>query len=304
MQNETVSPNGVYISGTFNNWNYAQNFMTLSSGTIYETSMIMDEGTYMEFKYANGFTVNQAETVPGACSLNGNRYFTVPAHDTVLTAYCFSSCNACGTVAHYSHVTFRVDMITQNISPNGVHIAGTFQGWNTSSTPMVNTVDSVFSFTDSLLTGTSVQYRFVNGNSDAGYETVPFSCSLNGNRTLLVPAEDIIIQLVCFSACDTCILTGSGELTNKDFSLSQNFPNPVSGNTNISYTIGQAGLLKLALYSPMGQLVSVLMDGACEPGSFSLPINTSGLPAGIYFYQMTYTGQTGAIIKSKKMIVK
>jgi hypothetical protein len=46
------------------------------------------------------------------------------------------------------------------------------------------------------------------------------------------------------------------------------------------------------------------MDGACEPGSFSLPINTSGLPAGIYFYQMTYTGQTGAIIKSKKMIVK
>ncbi len=302
MQNETISPDGVHVSGTFNNWNYAQNPMT-PNGTIYETSMTMDEGTYMEFRYANGISAAQAETVPGACALNGNRYFTVPAHDTVMTSYCFGSCTPCGTVAHYSHVTFKVDMITQNISPNGVHIAGTFQGWNPGSTPMVNTVDSVFSYTDSLLTGTSVQYKFINGNSDAGYETVPFSCAVNGSRTLLVPANDTIIRLVCFSACDTCILTGSGEPMQDDFSLSQNFPNPSTGVTNIRYKIGQPGFLKLALFNTMGQLVSVLMNEPCEPGSFNQPLNTNGLSTGIYYYQMTWTGQTGATIKSKTMIV-
>ena len=35
-------------------------------------------------------------------------------------------------------VTFRVDMQYQNVSPNGVHLAGSMQGWSTSSTPLSN----------------------------------------------------------------------------------------------------------------------------------------------------------------------
>jgi hypothetical protein len=305
MQNETVSPDGVHVSGTFNNWNYAQNLMTASGGTVYESSMIMEEGTSMEFRYVNGISTAQAETVPGACSLNGNRYFTVPNHDTVMTAYCFGSCTACGTIAHYSHVTFRVDMHTQSVSPGGVHLAGTFQGWNPASTPMVLTTNGIYSFTDTLLTNTSVQYRFVNGNTVAGYESVPLACSSNGDRTFLVPANDTILKLVCFSACDTCGPgVGTGELKENELSLDQNFPNPCSDLTRINYRINQDGMLKLSIYSPMGRLVSVLFDGPCKPGVFSMPFQSSGLPAGIYFYQMILTGEAGTFVKSKKMIVK
>ena len=304
MQNQTVSPNGVHIAGTFNNWNWAQNPMVPVSGTIYETSITMDEGSYMEFRYANGSTAQQAETVPAACSLNGNRYFTAPAHDTILTAYCYESCTACGTVSHYSHVTFRVDMITQHISSNGVHIAGTFQGWNPASTPMINSVDSVFSYTDSLLTGTSVQYRFVNGNTVAGYETVPIACASNGSRTFVVPSNDTILRLVCFSECDTCILTGSAEHELTEPALLQNFPNPCSGITHIGYRLTSEGFLHLAVYNPLSRLVSVLYSGACEPGSFDIPFNTSELATGIYYYQMIFTGREKTSILNKIMIVK
>jgi hypothetical protein len=304
MQNETVSPDGVHVSGTFNNWNYAQNPLILVSGTIYETSMIMDEGTYMEFKYANGISAQQAETVPGACSLNGNRYFTVPAHDTVMTAYCFGSCTACGTVAHYSHVTFRVDMHTQTVSPNGVHLAGTFQGWNPATTPMVLSGTSVYTYTDSLLTNTSIQYKFVNGNTSADYETVPLACSSNGDRTLLVPANDTIIKLVCFSACDICGPgIGTAELTGDEMLLEQNFPNPCSELTVIGYQINQSGKLKLAVFNPMGKLVSLLFDGVCTPGTYRIPVETKGLPRGIYCYQMIFNGPKGSIIQTKKMII-
>ncbi len=303
MQNQTVSPFGIHVAGTFNSWNYTLNPMGTGSGSIYETSMMMDEGTYLEFKYINGITSNEAETVPSACAINGNRYFTVPAHDTVMTAFCFGSCVACGTVVLYSHVTFRVNMITRHISSDGVHLAGTFQGWNPGTTPMINTVDSVFSYTDSLLAGTSVQYKFVNGNTASGYEIIPASCASNGNRTLLVPINDTILKMVCFSECDTCILTGSEEHLKDDFTLFQNFPNPSTGRTQIAYKINQDGYMKLVVYDPIGQPVKVLFDGHCNPGSYSLPFITNGLRAGIYYYQMILTGQNRTYLQSKKMIV-
>jgi len=127
---------------------------------------------------------------------------------------------------------------------------------------------------------------------------------LNGNRTLLVPAGDTIVKLICFSECDTCTLTGSAETVRKELFLSQNFPNPTTENTTIGYGTTRAGFLKLAVYSPIGQLISILFNGPCEPGSFNLPFTTSGLPAGIYYYQMTFTGVAGTSILSKKMIVQ
>lgn len=304
MQNETVSPDGVHVSGTFNGWNYSQTLMTLVGGTIYESSMTMDEGTYMEFRYVNGNTSLQAETVPAACSLSGNRYFTVPDHDTLMTAYCYGSCIVCGGVTHYSHVTFRCDMRTQNFSTGGVHIAGTFQGWNPASTAMVTTGDSLYTYTDSLLTGTSVQYKFVNGNTAAGYETVPIACSTNGDRTLVVPANDTILKLVCFAECDTCVIQGLTPMQANDLSLDQNYPNPCREITYIGYNIYQDGFLRLPIFNQLGEEVAMLYDGPCSPGSYSLPFQATSLPAGIYLYQMIYTSSAGTFMKSKKMIVQ
>jgi hypothetical protein len=63
-------------------------------------------------------------------------------------------------------------------------------------------------------------------------------------------------------------------------------------------------MLKLTVYSPMGKVVAELYDGPCAPGSYNLPFTARELAAGIYFYQMSFTGTDGTKIISKKMIVK
>ena len=58
-----------------------------------------------------------------------------------------------GCVVGWAHgqttVTFRVDMNGQTVSPDGVHIAGNFQGWNPSGTPMTDADgDGVYEHTE------------------------------------------------------------------------------------------------------------------------------------------------------------
>ena len=43
-----------------------------------------------------------------------------------------------GWVQGQVNVTFRVNMANQTVSANGVHLAGSIQGWNASSTPMTD----------------------------------------------------------------------------------------------------------------------------------------------------------------------
>jgi hypothetical protein len=305
MQHETVSPNGIHIAGTFNNWNYTQTQLISAGGTVYEAMVPMEEESYIEYRFANGNNASQSENVPAACAISGNRYFTVPSHDTTLNAVCYDSCVACGTAMNYSQVTFRVDLRAQpSISADGVHIAGTFQGWNPGSTPLVTSGDSIYTYSDSLLAGTSVQYKYVNGNVSAGYEVVPFACSSNGNRSLLVPVNDTVLNLVCFSECDTCLLTGISEFSAEEFTLFQNFPNPCRDLTHIGYKIGRNGHLAIRVFNSMGLPVATLYDDPCAPGSYTMPFSVALLTHGFYYYQMIFTSGNATFLTSKKMIVQ
>jgi hypothetical protein len=163
--------------------------------------------------------------------------------------------------------------------------------------------DSIFTYTESLLAGTSIQYKFVNGNTAAGYESVPFACASNDNRTLLVPEEDIILNTICFSGCDTCVIIGLPEYGVSDAALLQNFPNPGSELTRIGYIIPERGTLQLTVYNSMGQLVSLLVDGPCTPGTYTRELQCAGLPQGVYSYRMVFSGQKRTFIANKKMIV-
>jgi hypothetical protein len=303
MQHVTVSPNGVHVAGNFNSWNYGQALMSFVGGTIYQYSVILVEGTYIEYRFANGNTAQDAETIPAVCSPNGNRFMTVPGYDTVMTSFCYDSCLACGTAAHFSHVTFQVDMRTKSISPGGVHIAGTFQGWDPAATPMINMGDSIYSYTDSLMTNTSVLFKYVNGDDSTGFEIVPFACSSNGEREILVPFNDTVLRLVCFGECDTCVISGLSEQKPDGLLLEQNHPNPFFGITNIGYRLDQEGFLQLKVYNSTGLLVRVLYDGNCQAGSYTVPFPTQGLPSGIYYYQVNFTGGNRTYVLNKKMIL-
>ena len=100
----------------------------------------------------------------------------------------------------------------------------------------------------------------------------------------------------------------------KEFSLSQNYPNPfiitgnsmLSGNdhTSINYKISKAGKASIIIYNYLGQKIKTFINEEKEPGSYTLHWdgrNENGdlISSGIYYYRLLLDKKT--IIR--KMIV-
>jgi hypothetical protein len=203
MSNETVSGDGIHLAGTFNGWSTFGMPMTLTSNNIYEVTIVLGEGEYHEFKYMNGNDWGFDESVPGACASNNNRHYTVPAFDETLPLVCFGSCDPCTTVSDVS-ITFQVDMSEQTVVPEGVHIAGSMQGWDPSGTLMNDLGNGIWSYSFVLQSGSYHQYKFLNGLAWGDEESVPGTCAQNNNRFLTVPVNETTLPPVCFGSCVIC----------------------------------------------------------------------------------------------------
>ncbi|MFN8698511.1 MAG: hypothetical protein ACK5XQ_04220, partial [Flavobacteriales bacterium] len=112
-------------------------------------------------------------------------------------------------MAYAVPVTFRVDLSQQTVSPNGVHIAGAFQGWNPGATPMTAEGNGIYAVTLEIADG-QYQYKFVNGNAWGSDEGVPQACGVdNGfggfNRSLTVAGQTLELDVVCFGQCAACV---------------------------------------------------------------------------------------------------
>ncbi len=105
------------------------------------------------------------------------------------------------------NVSLNVRMDEQVVSPNGVHLAGSFQNWNPGD-PAYEMFDfdgdGTYSINLNLPVG-QYQYKFVNGNSWMEInEFPPLECSLDGNRFIDVTGG-IINETYCFNKCtDSC----------------------------------------------------------------------------------------------------
>ncbi len=82
ISNEIVSPKGVHIGGDFQGWDPRITQMQDDWGIIYSYITILNVDEYYEFKYINGITWDDEESVPGECNLNDNRFFTGPDVNT------------------------------------------------------------------------------------------------------------------------------------------------------------------------------------------------------------------------------
>ena len=75
-------------------------------------------------------------------------------------------------------VEFTVDMGETGVSTNGLHIAGNFNGWSTSATELALDSGTKYSATVDLGRGTTVNFKFINGDSWDDVE------GISGNRSL------------------------------------------------------------------------------------------------------------------------
>lgn len=80
--------------------------------------------------------------------------------------------------------------------------------------------------------------------------------------------------------------------------LGQNTPNPFAEATEIGFTLKQAAMVRLTLYSMQGQEVTVLREGNFNAGNHIVSVGGSGLSAGHYLYSL----QTGHERLVKRMV--
>jgi hypothetical protein len=85
---------------------------------------------------------------------------------------------------------------------------------------------------------------------------------------------------------------------NRSFALNQNRPNPVNGNTSISFSLPKAGEYSLKIYNVAGQVVSNI-NGRGQVGINNVSWNSRNTSNGVYFYQLNAAGKTA----TRKMVV-
>lgn len=219
MTNEpAINPVGVHMNGNFNGWD-GSNFIEMedADGDLVYSYVAQIEGALLDpvdtvqFKFLNGNAWGFDENPDGECSNVGNRFILLSGADVVYEysagqPYCYNQCTGC---LEPTPVTFRVDMGTQvQVSPNGVFVAGSFQGWTAGTSELLDPDgDLVYEGTFDLFPG-DYEFKFINGNNWGGdgdgnidNENPPGECMINGNRTVTVGTEPITVQY-CYNTCE------------------------------------------------------------------------------------------------------
>jgi len=83
------------------------------------------------------------------------------------------------------------------------------------------------------------------------------------------------------------------------YALAQNYPNPFNPVTEISYSIKQAGDVRIDVFNMLGQRVATLFEGYSEAGNHSVNWDASDQASGVYLYRLT----AGEFVDTKKMML-
>ncbi|OYT11496.1 MAG: hypothetical protein B6I18_04015 [Bacteroidetes bacterium 4572_112] len=110
----------------------------------------------------------------------------------------------------------------------------------------------------------------------------------------------IYVKGISFMDADFVTNPGFKSSIDNIVSVSQNRPNPFSGNTQIDINLDKASNVSINVINITGQSVYEMNYGKRAQGSFTINFNSSNLSSGIYFYTVT----AGNSQVTKKMIVR
>ena len=274
------------VNGFWNNWCGNCNAMSDANGDgIWEVTIPLEVGTTQEFKYsADAWTIQEMNDSTAPCT-NGNATYTnrvlvVPAADTTLPVVCWSSCYGCAV-----DVTLQVNMaweVANNaVSADGIHVAGDFQGWNPGATAMTDANnDGIYEVTVNVPANSSIQYKFINGNSWGQDEPVPSACAVTGttNRGATFAYGDSTMAPVCFGKCTDCMVSLDETLQNVSL-----FPNPTRGQFNLA-RMDAASEVEVSVLDLQGKVLTVATWNA---GAESLGIDLGNFANGVYMVRLT-----------------
>jgi len=195
----------------------------------------------------------------------------------------------------YGAVSLGFSIKVNDVPQNYRHIWGRFTEGDGQFSDFVDyTGDQDHFFNESVYP--SVAQTTLNDGYQILYETdfIPGN-SLQPTEPNHVPAlNNMVLLEVSPLAVD--VKENAGEA----FEVSQNFPNPFNGSTNVNVSLNEGSALNLDVYTLVGQKVSSVAYGQLSAGSHTLSIDANNLPSGVYFYTIT----VGENKVTRKMIVE
>jgi M6 family metalloprotease-like protein len=88
-------------------------------------------------------------------------------------------------------------------------------------------------------------------------------------------------------------------ISQAEYSLEQNYPDPFNPSTIIGYILSAECNVNLSVYDALGRKVKTLVNQRQSPGRYSVIFDATGFSSGIYFYHL----QAGSFNGIKKMLL-
>ncbi|MBA65778.1 MAG: hypothetical protein CMG55_08260 [Candidatus Marinimicrobia bacterium] len=185
---------------------------------VYVGSLSLPAGHGNVFTYKLGAYYPGVEDVPGENGSMDNEagfgadkvyYIPTDASGTVTLETVFGDNNPANPFLPRV-ITLNLDMRNHDVSDDGVHVAGSFQGWDPGATELHDPdMDGIFSVDIEAEAGDTLYYKFINGNAWGNDESVtdPVCGGAGGfgsDRWLVVPDENTVLPPACFGECLSC----------------------------------------------------------------------------------------------------
>ena len=205
---EAYPTNGVYVGSDWAGWSLDK-FQLLTDNnndSIFEITVYLPAGESFNYRYTRGngnwSNFESLEATPCGSGSGADRNIVVPQANTTLGIVCFNSCTDCGSTER-TDLNLSVDMTGKTVSANGVHAAGTFNNWNTTSHQLNDlNSDGIYEISIPVIPGLDYEYKFLNGNTMDNAEVVFGTCEFRSKRRVTVGSEPLNMPVVKFESCN------------------------------------------------------------------------------------------------------
>lgn len=198
-----------------------------------------------------------------------------------------------GTKMFFSWLDTHFEGVTDNLQPDIFCV-----GWDIATNTYTDVVNVTY-LSDAWLQafmGTASYYSLA---PEAGRYEIPFVYQAMDVINTANPVQYKYIKDFSFADADF-IHIGVNDIEPSLASISQNYPNPTNGTSQVSVNLNKSANVSLEVFNIMGQRVFEIASAKLSEGNHILTINASNLSAGMYTYSVIVNGER----TTRKMIVE
>jgi alpha-L-arabinofuranosidase len=129
-----------------------------------------------------------------------------------------------------------------------------------------------------------------NNKLYVSYDVIPLPEDLNNIEGYVSMYE--------ISAVNPVSIKHAAEM-DEESQLEQNYPNPFSSTTQITFSLPDRQQAALKVYDIRGSEVAELVNEVKQPGTYTVTLNAKDLPGGVYFYSLI----SGCSVYTKKLLL-